>query len=309
MTLGGTQAATSGMRRIHLDTARHVLDMVVREGLKSGDHLSEQLVADRAGISRTPARAALRVLEQAGIVERKANRGYFLRESTFEALSLMELPRPDDEALYLQIARDWFEGRLPETVTESDLRRRFEAGRAVLGRTLMRLAEDNVVVRAPSRGWTFLPTLNTEHAHDASYRFRQCIEPAAILEPTFALDDQAAELCRMRHDRVLAHRFEEVAMSAIFDIDAQFHDLIARSSGNPFFTAAIERQNRLRRLVEYFAPSERSRLQASCAEHLEILDLLVQGCRTAAAERMKDHLEQSSRIKPVFPPRPAGAST
>jgi hypothetical protein len=122
MTLGGTQGATSGMRRVHLDTARHVLDMVVREGFKSGDHLSEQLVADRAGISRTPARAALRLLEQAGIVERRINRGYFLRDSTFESLSLMELPKPDDEALYLQIARDWFEGRLPESVTESDLR-------------------------------------------------------------------------------------------------------------------------------------------------------------------------------------------
>jgi DNA-binding GntR family transcriptional regulator len=146
----------------------------------------------------------------------------------------------------------------------------------------------------------FLPTLNTEYAHDASYRFRQCIEPAAILEPTFALDGPTAELCRMRHDHILAHRFEEVAMSKIFDIDAQFHDLIARSSGNPFLTAAIERQNRLRRLVEYFAPSDRSRLQASCAEHLEILDLLVQGRRTMAAERMKSHLEQSSHIKPIF---------
>ena len=98
-------------------------------------------------------------------------------------------------------------------------------------------------------------------------------------------------------------------MSKIFDIDAQFHDLIARSSGNPFFTAAIERQNRLRRLVEYFAPSDRSRLQASCAEHLEILDLLAQGRRTAAAERMRDHLELSSRIKPVFSHQAAGVST
>jgi hypothetical protein len=90
------------------------------------------------------------------------------------------------------------------------------------------------------------------------------------------------------------------------DIDAQFHDLIAKSSGNRFLTAAIERQSRLRRLVEYFAPSDRSRLQASCAEHLEILDLLVQGRRTMAAERMKFHLEQSSRIKPVFSFQTAG---
>ena len=97
-------------------------------------------------------------------------------------------------------------------------------------------------------------------------------------------------------------------MSKIFDIDAQFHDLIARSSGNPFFTAAIERQNRLQRLVEYFAPSDRSRLQASCAEHIEIIDLLAQGRRDAAAERMRDHLKLSSRIKPVFQHKAARGS-
>jgi DNA-binding GntR family transcriptional regulator len=308
MTNRGTELAASGLRRIHLDAARHVLDMVVREGLKSGDHLSEQLVADRAGVSRTPARGALRLLEHVGIVERRANRGYFLCNSTYESLSLLELPKPDDDALYLQIARDWFEGRLPETVTQSDLSRRFNVGRVVLSRTLMRLAEDDIVMRAPSQGWTFLPTLNTEHAHDASYRFRRCIEPAAILEPTFALDEEAARLCRMRHDHVLAHRLEQVPMSTIFDIDAQFHALIARSSKNPFFTAAIERQNRLRRLVEYFAPSDGSRLQASCVEHLEILDLLTQARRTLAAERMRDHLEQSSRIKPVFPLEAVGAT-
>ena len=297
-------AQVTAMRRIHVDAARHVLDMVVRQDLKPGDHLREQAVADGLGISRTPARQGLKLLERAGIVERRANRGYFLRETTGEALGLLELPATDDDALYLQIARDWFEGRLPERVTESELRRRFGIGRLVLGRTLLRLAEHDIVARGPGQGWTFLPTLNTEHAHDASYRFRSCIEPAAILEPSFALDRQAADLCRARHEHVLAHRLAKVPMSAIFDIDAQFHSLVAASSANPFFTAAIERQNRLRRLVEYFAPTDKSRLQASLREHLEILDHLARGSCKAAAGLMHIHLQRSSRIKPVFSVRP-----
>jgi DNA-binding GntR family transcriptional regulator len=150
----------------------------------------------------------------------------------------------------------------------------------------------------------FLPTLNTEQAHDASYRFRICIEPAAILEPSFALDRQAADLCRARHEQLLAHRLAQVPMSAIFDGDAEFHSLVAASSANPFFTAAIERQNSLRRLVEYFAPTDRSRLQASLREHLEILDLLAHGRCTEAAGLMQRHLEHSSRIKPSFSVRP-----
>jgi DNA-binding GntR family transcriptional regulator len=63
-----------------------------------------------------------------------------------------------------------------------------------------------------------------------------------------------------------------------------------------------------RRLVEYFALTDRSRLRASCAEHVEILDLLAEGRRRAAAERMRAHLEQSSRIKPVFPMPAAGTA-
>ncbi len=300
----GGKAQVPAMRRIHLDAARHVLDMVVRQDLKPGDHLREQAVADSVGISRTPARQGLKLLEQAGIVERRANKGYFLREATPEALNSLELPATDDDALYLQIARDWFEGRLPERVSESALRRRFGIGRLVLGRTLLRLAEHDIVARAPGQGWTFLPTLNTEQAHDASYRFRSCIEPAAILEPKFALDRQAAELCRARHEHLLAYRLAQVPMSAIFDVDAQFHSLVAASSANPFFRAAIERQNRLRRLVEYFAPTDRSRLQASLREHLEILDLLARGRYTAAARQMQLHLQRSSRIKPVFSLQP-----
>lgn len=300
----GGKAQAIGMRRIHLDAARHVLDMVVRQDLKPGDHLREQAVADGLGISRTPARRGLKLLEQAGIVERRVNKGYFLREATGEALSLLELPATGDDALYLQIARDWFEGRLPERVSESALRRRFGVGRLVLGRTLLRLAEHDIVARAPGQGWTFLPTLNTEHAHDASYRFRICIEPAAILEPSFALDRQAAELCRAHHEHLLAHPLAKVPMSAIFDIDARFHNLVAAASANPFFTAAIERQNRLRRLVEYFAPTDKGRLQASLREHLEILDLLARGRCKAAAGLMGIHLQRSSLIKPAFPVRP-----
>ena len=35
---------------VHIDAARHVLDMVVRHDLKPGDHLREQAVADGPGI-------------------------------------------------------------------------------------------------------------------------------------------------------------------------------------------------------------------------------------------------------------------
>ena len=164
----------------------------------------------------------------------------------------------------------------------------------------MRLAEDDIVLRSPGQGWRFQPTLNTEAAHDASYRFRQVIEPAALREPGFDLDPAAAARCRARHESLLGMTESEVPVSYAFDVDAEFHQLLAQASGNPFFAAAVERQNRLRRLVEYFAPTGRRRLADSCREHLEILELLEAGKRAKAAASMGAHLGAACLIKPAF---------
>jgi DNA-binding GntR family transcriptional regulator len=58
---------------------RDLEKMIIEGSLGAGDRINEKALADRRGISRGPVREACRRLEEAGIVEFKANRGFFVR--------------------------------------------------------------------------------------------------------------------------------------------------------------------------------------------------------------------------------------
>ncbi|CAM5761481.1 HTH-type transcriptional repressor RspR [Labrys miyagiensis] len=51
---------------------------IIFGGLKSEDRLTEEFVADRYGVSRSPVREALRLLERDGLVIREARRGIWV---------------------------------------------------------------------------------------------------------------------------------------------------------------------------------------------------------------------------------------
>jgi DNA-binding GntR family transcriptional regulator len=282
--------------------AEALIERIVGKQFEPGDHITECSVASSFDVSRSPARAALQILNKQGILEQRSNRGYFVQR-TLEPLTrgAIKLPQSDDDTLYMRIARDWFCRRVPKLFQESAFQRRYRVGRGSLLRVLLRLAEDGVIGRAPGRGWRFEPTLASEEAHDESYCFRQLVEPAAILTPTFALDAVAARECREQHETALNRGIGTLSLQALFEIDANFHRLIATSSHNRFFLAAIERQNRLRRLAEYFfASSDIKRLTDSCREHLAILDQLEKKRFRHAMRLMREHLEISSAFKPTF---------
>lgn len=54
--------------------------LILRGILKPGEHVKEQALADRLGVSRSPIREACRALERAGLVETIPHRGVFVRE-------------------------------------------------------------------------------------------------------------------------------------------------------------------------------------------------------------------------------------
>lgn len=58
--------------------------MIVDGKLGIGDHINELAFAEQRGISRGPIREACRRLEEIGLVELKANRGFFVREISLE---------------------------------------------------------------------------------------------------------------------------------------------------------------------------------------------------------------------------------
>lgn len=63
-----------------------IKDLYVRRELRPGDQLVEAALAEELGISRTPVREAIRMLEREGLVVSIKNRGSFIKDVTKERL-------------------------------------------------------------------------------------------------------------------------------------------------------------------------------------------------------------------------------
>lgn len=237
------------------------------------------------------------ILENRGYLERVPHRGFFTRKKVNEEPAHSLRPGLDDE-LYLSIAEDRISRRLPKHVSEADLVRRYKAPKSTLTRALQRFLREGLVERRPGRGWTFTPVLDSEEAHSQSCRFRLAIEPQALLEPGFHLDENAARVVAEKHRRILDGNTRRISTIELFEMNAEFHELLARCSGNRFFLQAVQQQNRLRRFVNYHWTYGPERVIRTCQEHLSILEAIQMNNPTWAATLMRRHIEISASISP-----------
>ena len=296
------QAAPSRIQRARrsLDPSELIADIVrliQRDRLHTGDRLVELTLAREMGLSRPPIRRALEGLAEAGLLSGLRGVGFKLADdwnsSRFNAL--MSTTGPMENA-YLRIASDRLTGRLNEVVTESAIGRDYGLSRTEAARVLARMAREGWLERRPGYGWQFLPTFPTREAYLQSYRFRLVVEPAAILEPDFRIDRDILDRIEVGQRRILESSGRGLSIAEIFDNGCLFHEGIVRASGNAFMLDAIERINRMRRLVEYRAlDPEMIRIQT--VEHLAILDLLRKQDHAGAATLMRSHLAAASEAK------------
>jgi DNA-binding GntR family transcriptional regulator len=275
--------------------ANQILDVIRDAKLERGHHLREQQLADLIGVSRTPIRSALDLLAKRGIVETRKNHGFFLRKP-FDSLHRIEIEVPStiEDELYAKLVRDRLDNRIPNSITPSEIARRYKVDRVALTRTLSRMAEDGLVARNQGQGWSFQPTLDSVVSLRASYEYRLTLEPAAFLLPSFKPDQAAIERMRLQHLYLVAHPdIATVSAKQLFDTDAAFHEMFAEASGNTFFAQAIQVQNRLRRLLEFGSYVDSRRVKEWCREHLAIIEAVAAGDLAQAASRMRAHLEQA----------------
>jgi DNA-binding GntR family transcriptional regulator len=275
--------------------ANQILDVIRDAKLEPGHHLREQHLADLIGVSRTPIRSALDLLAERGIVETRKNHGFFLRKP-FDSLHRIEIEVPStiDEELYARLVRDRLEHRIPSSITQSEIARRYNVDRVALARTLSRLAEDGLIARKQGHGWTFLPTLDSLVSLRASYEFRLTLEPSSFLLPTFKPDLAAIERMRLQHLYLVSHPdIASVSSTQLFETDAAFHEMCAEFCGNAFFAQAVQYQNRLRRLLEFGSYFDGRRVREWCREHLAIIEAVAADNLTEASIRMRAHLEQA----------------
>lgn len=278
--------------------SKRLLQDIASGGISTGQHLGAQQLADRYGVSRTPIREAMNLLEAEGFLVRQENRGFFVAESDAAAMNEAldaQTDSADDD--YQRLADDWLVHRLPEEVTEQFLRQRYGWTKARVSEVLVRAAREGWIERKEGYGWRFLPVANTPEAFDEIYRFRMAIEPAAMLEPSFELDRNILSEQRRIQEGMLEMDFSSVPAESLLANGAIFHEELIKLSGNPFFLMALQRVNRMRRLMEYRAEVNHERLVEQCTEHLEILDMLEAGDNLDASHKMRKHLSGALKRK------------
>jgi DNA-binding GntR family transcriptional regulator len=281
-----------------LQLAPRVIDMVRARSMKAGEPLREQTFAQALGVSRSPIRRVFALLAEWDLAIQEPNRGYFLKQGAGQ-IQEAAVPCASDpfEDFYLRVVDDILSGEIPAHFFEAQLLRRYEVPRGQLLKVLNRLAGEAMVERKPGQGWGLKDFVHNTQAHIHSYRFRMAIEPAALLEPGYQVNHAAFAQARQQQQALIDGEIQTLSRAQLFQLGAQFHEMIVQCSGNVFFIDAIRHQNQLRRFMGYKANIDRTRLKAQCQEHIHLLDLIESDRREEAAQFLWRHLDQVGRLK------------
>lgn len=279
--------------------AREIVAMVRRENRPSGHHLSKLQLARAIGTSHNPVEAALDYLARKGIARHEPDRGYFLaRDASALGAIAKTLAPAGDDPLYRRIVDARLSRRLPDTITETELMRVFDATRSAAHRALTRIQQEGWVERRAGHGWEFQPLIDSVEAYEDNYELRRALEPAGLLSRKFAAVAEELEELKRQQAFMAQGGHREMTPAEWVDINARFHETLARWSGNRFMLQTIKRINQLRKVVEYRIVSGDPELRArQASEHLRILEAIEDGDRETAARLLGRHLEGARRAK------------
>lgn len=278
--------------------ASQIVEYVRSQNEPHGMRLVERKLAEHLRVSRSPVRGALKILEDHGFVKVADGGGFYVDWNGGDLPSTLAETSSDEESdFYFKIASDRLAGELPDRVTENELLRRYGVTRGHLAKVLRRITGEGWIERLPGHGWEFLPMLTGMQSYRDSYRFRLTIEPAAILEPTFELNEAGLGQSREQQQRLVDGDIWTVSNADLFDMNSSLHETIIECSQNLFFVESLRRIDRVRRLIEYKQSLDRKYAIIRCREHVNLVDLLLAGKRQEASEYMRLHLSTVSAMK------------
>ena len=191
--------------------------------------------------------------------------------------------------------------------TESALGIQFGVSRPTVREALARLRSDGIIDSKRGAGSTVIrppdtPAVATAHIKSLAdieryYAFRSCIEMGAAAG---AAEYRDAEDLEALHASFAAQNTAMESGQSGAEEDVRFHLAIARAAHNPFFVAAIGTSVApirqfialARNVTDKESPT---RVDATQAEHLAILDAIVRRASAEAAEAVRIHLLNAKR--------------
>lgn len=272
--------------------ANRIAEHIRERNLGLDAHLSAQELADQFGASRTPVNRALRILETAGLLVHRSNRGFFVARTEAAEVGAEDTTNLGEvDRIYRRISIDRLRNNLPNAVRETYLLQRYGLTKPQLALVLARIEREGWIERRAGYGWEFTETLTTPEALAQTFRMRRALEPAALLEPGYRLDRERAAQCRQVEIDLLNGGIERISGDDLFLRGARFHELLVAGGNNPYMLEAVRRLNRLRRLILYQATEYRRQYREHCEEHIALIDLLLADRNEEASELLRRHIE------------------
>lgn len=275
----------------HAKLAQKIIEAAASGDWPSGRHVTEEGLVRLLGVSRSPARAALRVLAEHGIVDIRPGRGALLTRPGREMTDIVLDGRMAvEESLRMDMLRDRLAGGLAAVQSQAELVRRYDVGLPTLQRVLERMQQEGLVERNGWH-WSFPHTLQTRISQAASYEIRLMLEPRSLLLPSFRADLAALETMLVDHAALLDGAIR--SPERIFELDARFHETLAEWGRNPFIVNVIRQQNALRTALEMDSYSDHTRVEAWGKEHVSVLHAVSRHTMRQASRMMVMHLESA----------------
>lgn len=172
-----------------------------------------------------------------------------------------------------------------EVLTERRLADLLEVSRTPLRDALLMLEGEGLLKR---RGARFLEVRQfsiPEFMHILN--IRRLLEPEAARLATERIDRPALEDLRSRLEAAVARESADDQETA--ELDADLHNLIADTAGNPMMASLIRDLRRRTRIFNLQRMPER--FVDTCREHISIIDALLEGNAKQAAQRMVLHID------------------
>jgi len=277
--------------RLQSELARRILAFLKKENAQPGHHLVEMELCATFDVSRTPVRGALQLLQAEGWVAPRSGRGFVLAKIP-PMVDDDDGQDEQDHRLFDALARARNAGKLPDQFTQQEIVRRFDTRLGTVMAVLRQLAELGLVERKPGNGWAFAG--DAARILNESYAFRRALEPQILLQPGFKLDRAWAQKARTQHQKLRKKSWRAGDGVGFHSVNADFHQELARCSGNRTMLRAIQRQNQLRDFLIGQVDYPMEQVHSAIDDHLEILAALEAGYADKAAALMLHHLTQSA---------------
>lgn len=177
-------------------------------------------------------------------------------------------------------------GELPPNapLSEQDLCERLNVSRTPVREALINLAEEELVVIYPQFG-TFVAPISLEAVRVGQY-VREHLECALVADATKRLDE--AGVARIRD--VIERQATAANLDEFYNLDNEFHALIAELSGHPKVWNVILKAKTQFDRVRYLSVHEPARTEEILAEHRTIADALAARDVGAAQRALRQHL-------------------